>query len=295
MKILRICVGVSASGKSTYAKELVSQGWVEINRDYWRFKHYCNGVQDWSLYKFSKQKEDFVTLLCESNWDYAVENKLDVIVSNTNLNIKDQNYWKAKAEKAGYSFEIKYFPVTLTEALKRDKKRGALSVGQDVVFDQWQKWLVISGARKYEPDVFKPKAIILDIDGTVALTNGRSHYDYSVAVLNDSPRLDVLEMVSAYASVTGAEIICVSGRESICRKYTEDWLLCHYVDNTKLFMRKAGDSRCDTIIKEEIFWNDIEPHYNVIAAFDDRKRVVRKWIDIGIPLVLDVSKTYKEF
>lgn len=295
MPKLIITCGVSGSGKSTYAKELVKEGWWEINRDFWRFKQYCGGVQDWSLYKFTKEREAFVTFLCEHDWDYAVDNHKDVVVSNTNLNKKDHDYWKAKADKAGYEFEVRYFPITLTEAMKRDKKRGALAVGQDVLFAQWQKWLEISGARKYEPNENRPKAIILDIDGTVALTNGRSHYDYSEAVLTDRPRLDVIDLVETYAVTQGANILCVSGRSDICKNPTKEWLDNYRVDYSQLLMRKDGDDRCDTIIKEEIFWEDIAPYYNVIAAFDDRKRCIRKWIDLGIPLVLDVSRNYLEF
>jgi len=289
--------GVSASGKSTNVEELRKLGWkfVELNRDEWRFKLFVEGEPSWAKYKFSKERENTVTEKLNELFDYAVANLLPVIVSNTNLNKKDHLYWENKAKEVGYDFEVKYFPVTLTEALKRDKKRGALSVGQDVIFDQWQKWLEITGAKKYVPNEFKPKAIILDIDGTIALTNGRSHYDYSEAVLSDTVRLDVLEMVSAFASTMGADIICVSGREEICREDTEEWLTSHYVDNTELHMRKAGDDRCDTIVKEEIFWEHIEPHWNVIAAFDDRPRVIRKWKDIGIPLVVSVQSDYKEF
>jgi predicted kinase len=290
-------VGCSGSGKSTAARELkqLLPNVVELNRDEWRFKLFTDGVQDWSKYKFSKEKEDAVTAKLEELFYQAVANLSPIVVSNTNLNKKDQDYWKKKAEEVGYDFNIKYFPETLTTLMKRDKKRGALAVGQDVLFAQWQKWLEISGARKYEPDENKPKAIILDIDGTVALTNGRSHYDYSEAVLTDRPRLDVIDLVETYAVTQGAQIICVSGRSDICKNPTKEWLDNYRVDYSQLFMRKGGDDRCDTIIKEEIFWEDIAPYYNVIAAFDDRKRCIRKWIDLGIPLVLDVSKTYVEF
>ncbi len=294
---LTLYCGVSASGKSTNVEELRKLGWkfIELNRDEWRFKLFTDNKPDWSLYKFTKDREAKVTEKLNELFDYAVSQMLPVIVSNTNLNKKDHDYWKAKAEEVGYEFEVKYFPITLTEALKRDKKRGALSVGQDVIFDQWQKWLEITGAKKYVPNEFKPKAIILDIDGTIALTSGRSHYDYSEAVLTDVPRIDVIDMVSCYTNSLGAEIICVSGREDKCREATQQWLDTYCVDNTKLYMRKTGDSRCDTIVKEEIFWEHIEPYYNVIAAFDDRPRVIRKWKDIGIPLVVSVQKDYKEF
>lgn len=66
MAKLLLCCGVSGSGKSTFAKELVRQGWSEINRDYWRFKTYCNGVADWSLYKFTKERENYVSCMIGS-------------------------------------------------------------------------------------------------------------------------------------------------------------------------------------------------------------------------------------
>ncbi len=295
MPKLIITCGVSGSGKSTYASELVRQGWKEINRDWYRFQLYCNGERDWSKYKFTKERESEVSKQCEIDFSWARTFGINIIVSNTHLNQKDHTYWKTKAEESGYAFEVVYFPITLTEALKRDKKRGALSVGQDVLFDQWQKWLTITNAPKYVPNEFKPKAIILDIDGTVALTNGRGHFDYSDAVLTDLPRLDVIELVDAYANMQGAEIICVSGREDKCHDATQQWLDIHLIENTELFMRESGDSRCDTIVKEEIFWEHIEPYFNVVAAFDDRPKMIRKFKDIGIPLVVSVQKDYKEF
>lgn len=290
-------VGCSGSGKSTAAKELKQMlpSVVELNRDEWRFKLFTDGVEDWSKYKFSKQRENDVTEKLNQIFDEAVAQMRPIVISNTNLNKKDIENWKTRAEKAGYDFKVRYFDETLTTLLKRDKKRGALSVGQDVLFKQWEKWLEISGARKYVPNDCKPKAIILDVDGTIALTNGRSHYDYSEAVLTDTGRLDVMELVEAYAASTGSEIIVVSGRKDCCKEYTKEWLEHYNIEYTSLHMRKDGDDRCDTIIKEEIFWEHIEPYYNVVAAFDDRPRMIRKLKDIGIPLVVDVSKDYKEF
>lgn len=296
-QVLHLCCGVSASGKSTWVNELHQSGYkfVELNRDEWRFKLFTEGEPSWSKYKFTKEREQTVTNKLEELFDQAVRNLSPIVVSNTNLNKKDHEYWKKKAEEAGYDFEIKYFDVTLTEALKRDKKRGALSVGQDVIFDQWQKWLKITGARKYTPNEFKPNAIILDIDGTITLTNGRSHYDYSEEVLTDVGRLDVMTLVDSFSSANDALIICVSGREDKCKDYTKEWLGNYYVEYHELHMRKEGDSRCDTIVKEEIFWEHIADKYNVIAAFDDRPKMVRHWKDIGIPLVVSVQKDYKEF
>lgn len=295
MAKLLLCCGVSGSGKSTFANQLVQMGWGEVNRDYWRFSLFTNGVQDWNLYKFTKQREDLVTQHCEATFHGWVAGGYDVVVSNTNLNQKDHDYWKAKAEAVGYEFEVKYFPITLSKAIKRDKKRGALAVGQDVLFDQWEKWLKITKAPRYVPNEFKPKVVLADIDGTIALTTTRSHYDYSEAVLTDKARWDVMQLVEAFANANDAEIICVSGREDICKEHTRQWLNDKGFDYSALHMRKAGDSRSDCIIKEEIFWQEIEPYYNVIAAFDDRPKIVRMLKFLGIPLVVDVSTTVKDF
>ena len=51
----------------------------------------------------------------------------------------------------------------------------------------------------------------------------------------------------------------------------------------KFFMRGAGDSRMDAIVKYELFMTNIAPHYNVRGAFDDRPQVLRMWDTIGLP------------
>ena len=294
MPKLIITCGISGSGKSTYAKELVQQGWKEINRDWWRFQVYTRGVHDWSLYKFTKERENKVTALCLQDFEYTVEDEQDVIISNTNLNKKDQDYWKCKAEEAGYEFEIKYFPITFEEALKRDQKRGALSVGRDVLIQQWGKWLEITNYKTYTPNEDKPKAIWLDIDGTIAINTSRGHHDYD-KVITDSPRLDIISMVKAWSLMDNLQIIFMSGRPDSCREDTIKWLQTYFDDVEYLYMRTTGDFRSDRIIKEELFWEYLEPNWNIVAAFDDRPRVVRLQKDLGIPNVIDVSRGYSEF
>jgi hypothetical protein len=47
-------------------------------------------------------------------------------------------------------------------------------------------------------------------------------------------------------------------------------------------MRRSGDNRCDSIVKEEIYREHIEGKYNVLAVFDDRDRVVDMWRRLGL-------------
>jgi len=49
-------------------------------------------------------------------------------------------------------------------------------------------------------------------------------------------------------------------------------------------MRNDSDTRCDTIVKREMYEEHIEPIYNVVAVFDDRNRVVDMWRELNLPV-----------
>lgn len=128
-------------------------------------------------------------------------------------------------------------------------------------------------------------AIIVDVDGTVALNNGRSPYDWS-RVSEDLPNKPVIAVVEAMAR-TGVKVIFCSGRSEECRPDTEKWLAEHLsgigcVGWGGLFMRKAGDYRQDFIVKAEILEREILPNYNVVVVFDDRDSVVKMWRQLGL-------------
>ena len=62
----------------------------------------------------------------------------------------------------------------------------------------------------------------------------------------------------------------------------------------ELIMRAAGDMRKDSIVKAELFFEHIEPNYNVMMVIDDRPQVIRMWTDIGLD-VINVGNYYEEF
>lgn len=141
----------------------------------------------------------------------------------------------------------------------------------------------------------RPKAVIVDIDGTVAsheLPDGtliRGHFDYR-AVLWDHPKHDVIAVVEALRS-TGHEIIFCSGRPIAddngyrVDQATRAWLVDHlgpWAGLTPLFMRPQFDMRADDVIKREIFDAWIAPTYDVRLALDDRDRVVAMWRSLGL-------------
>lgn len=295
-----LTVGVSASGKTTWANEQLKNdqlkgiNTININRDDIRFNHVLPG-SDWTTYKFTKAREAEVSHIAMQQFIAAVSRNDDIIISDTNLNKVYRDDWIERATDAGYEVIIKEFPIALEEAWKRDAAR-ANGVGHNTIYQQYKQWEEYKGVKKYEPDESKPKAIIVDVDGTIANKCDRSPFEWD-KVGCDTPRLEIINMIRAFARSYGATPIFLSGRDSVCRDITQGWINCHaYMDkDQELYMRAEGDMRKDTIVKEELFWEHIEPTYNVIGAFDDRPVIIRLWHKLGIPNVICVSDPFIEF
>lgn len=287
-----ITVGISTSGKSTLAAEMVEQGYTEINRDFIRFNIVKLGA-DWRNYKFSRQNEQLVTDIHGKMIMEAWTRGDNIIVSDTNLHAPTRNRLIGHLRDLGYEVEVKALPIALEEAWKRDTYRTN-GVGHSVIYQQHQKWNEFVGRRTYVPDPSKRTAIIVDVDGTIAEMNGRGPFDWH-RVGEDKPRQEIIDMVNAMNYYHGHVMIVVSGRSDECRQETLDWMDQHDVNYAYLHMRKAGDYRKDSEVKEEIFWEHIADNYNVVAVVDDRPMMLRRWYDLKMPNVICVGNPYTEF
>lgn len=267
MNKLLILKGLPASGKSTYAKELVAKGWKRVNKDDLR------AMIDDS--KWSKQNEEVIQKLEQEIIARLLINDYNVVVDDTNFGWEAK--WEAFAKSYVVDFEIKFFDVPLMECIERDSKRGDKSVGAKVIQRMYDKYL------KPEPPKWSEEKLncyIFDIDGTLAKMNGRSPYDMT-KISTDIPNHNIT-MIARIISKSGLPIIIVSGREDSCRDETEDWLINNNIPFNELFMRKTGDNRNDAIIKREIYDLELKDKYNILAVFDDRNRVVDMWRSLGI-------------
>lgn len=151
--------------------------------------------------------------------------------------------------------------------------------------------------RKYTGNQ-KITSFIVDLDGTMALhtETDRGHYEYS-KVMNDEPNYPIIEVVEAYARVTGRTPVFTTGRPEVdenvnVRALTTDWIVENTIfipDWFKLVMRKQylvgtnkRDFRPDDIVKEELYRAEIEPYCDISVVFDDRDRVVKMWRRLGL-------------
>lgn len=145
-----------------------------------------------------------------------------------------------------------------------------------------------------------PKAIICDLDGTLSLLNGRNPFDASTCD-KDLPNVPVIECVKAmYAQ--GYKVLFTSGREDQYREPTVRFIEEHvkvlnrdsgfFVNGVQrtmletiyyqLFMRPTGDQRKDSVVKSELFEQNIAKKYNVVFVLDDRNQVVDNWREMGL-------------
>lgn len=223
---------------------------------------------------------------------------LDVVVDDTNLPTRVARDLRRLAVLAGADFEVwDLTDVPYEECLRRNAERtGRVRVPDDRMFDMYQRFVkgkthplslpdepadVAGTAVPYVPLVGAPKAVMVDIDGTVALMCGRSPFD-ETRVHEDRPNLAVITAVRAMHAAQHAVIFC-SGRTAACREATEKWLREHVaVPYEALHMRAVGDTRKDSIVKVEIFDREIRYHYDVTAIFDDRAQVVQAWRSLGL-------------
>lgn len=117
--------------------------------------------------------------------------------------------------------------------------------------------------------------VLVDIDGTLALRNGRNPFDWE-RVHTDQPNMPVVNCVRALSN-QGYEIVFVTGREELLRESTMGWIQEHLGINGRLLMRVTGDYRPDVVVKSEFIEQEAINPKDVLLVFDDRESVVKMW------------------
>lgn len=308
--------GLPASGKSTWAKRMVgkwqdgspvvdpSAKFVRVNMDDIRnmlgFGQNSGTDLGWTkdLEKIALDIQD-QSILC------AVKAGNDVIVDNTHIEKNMPKRIKRLFDGEVY-FRVKDFShVTTVECILRDTKRknegepyvgaevirkmaGRLARGSGKLLADWMNDVTLSAP--YMPVPGTLKALLVDIDGTIARHDSRSPYDYT-RVLTDGYHEHIVNLVKMYAR-DGYRILLLSGRPDInnVREDTKRWLKNGDVPFDYLFMR-PGDmlQDNDADVKQFLFDSYIRDYFDIKFMLDDRNRVVRRMRKLAIP-VLQVAE-----
>lgn len=281
MKILRFLVGIPASGKSTLRKELVSLGYSYTNKDEIR-----KGMAKSLNIKEHKVDEKNVIQEEMNQLTSFMLQGHNIVCDNTHVTERHFNRVEQLCKQHGYVFE----PVYLTDSFnvpkchERNLKR-AEQVPVNVIEDMAEMFCNVYFKRKLLPElninkVDNKKAVVFDIDGTLAITTNRSAFEWD-KVCNDKVNHKVAELVEYYKD-KGCTIIVLSGRDSVCRDLTIKWLNDNGIYFDELYMRTKNDYRRDVIVKMELYAQYVYPNYNVELVYDDRAQVTTLWRGLGL-------------
>lgn len=285
MAMLTITRGLPGSGKTTWAK---GTGVTRVNRDDLR----------WMLHgkrTYTREAERQVTAAQRAAVEALLRAGVDVVVDDTNLPARYVREWIELAVRCSATVMVldRFLVVPVEECVRRDAGRPDTDrVGESVIRDLHARYLAgqtlplpVPDAdpppRRYTPPDGAPRAVLVDLDGTVCLRQGRDPYD-ETRVGEDAPNAPVLAAVYAMAAM-GHRVIFMSGRSEGCRAETEKWLNENYqLLYEGLHMRAAGDGRRDAVVKAELFDTHVRDRYRVAAVFDDRRQVVQMWRAMGL-------------
>lgn len=293
---VHITAGLPASGKTTRAMELLADakgGIRRVNLDSIRAMLDGPAAHDVWSHRHEGAAQEVQAAAVRA----CLTQGFDVIVDNTHLGARSLAQVRAVfSEFDDLTFAVHDFTdVPLEECLRRDALRdnpvGEEAIRrldkrrQDAAKGGWKltpAWLADRFVpTPYVADPTLPRAVLVDIDGTLAINVSRGVYDFERCgedSLNDS----VADVVSMYAA-NGHRIVLLSGRGAEYRPQTEAWLGAHAVPYDELHMRPVGDTRRDDVVKAELFDAHVRDRFAVSHSLDDRDRVVSLWRRMGLP------------
>ena len=273
MKKVLILQGLPASGKSKFARELLLAHpgcWVRTNKDLLREMAHAS--------HWSPANEKFIRKLRNTAILMGLSAGKHIVIDDTNFGKNINQIKELVKGLAQVEVNDSFLKVPVEECIRRDLLRPN-SVGKDVIMKMYNQFVrhQLVTPIVYNPNL--PDAIIVDMDGTLALMGDRSPYDISRCDL-DLPNYPVLETVHKLQD--SKTIIIMSGRTADGKEKTESWLNQHGVKYQHLYMRAASDMRKDSIVKQELFERFVQGEYNVSFVLDDRQQVVDMWRGLGL-------------
>lgn len=282
---LLILIGAPGSGKTTFAKYFIrtEENWMRLSRDDFRMMHFTSS-------NISPKEEGFITHMLDASVEVLLKKHSNVLIDATHCRAEYLNHYIEQFNHlADISFKV--FDTDPEEIAERCRKRN-LEAGKFISaavqkkylkeLDELKKSFDFSMRPKTDQrtmiavqDGSLPKAIICDLDGTLALIDDRNPFDATHAD-KDNLNQPVAHTLKVFAK-EGYNILLVSGREERFREPTIRFLEKYAIPYHQLWMRPSRDYRKDSLIKREIFDAQIAGKYYVEFILDDRDQVVDMW------------------
>jgi predicted kinase len=281
-----LCIGIPASGKSTWSMEYVKKNpnYIRVNRDDYRIM-----LKDQPVCE--PKVENYITKCVNNDILTGLHSGFNVIVDQTNCKAK---YIEELCDLVKHFAIVKYriFDISIDKAIERDKNRKYM-VGEVVIRRMHKNYVDLMDSfdfteRRPVPLIIKervntdklPEAVICDLDGTIAFNNGkRSFYDDNC--ITDDLSETVLEQLLFHKALQRT-IIIMSGRDMNALESTTMWLNHHKVPYDHIYLRAVNDGRKDHIVKEELYNTFVKDKFFVKLVYEDRESVVEMWRGLGL-------------
>jgi beta-phosphoglucomutase-like phosphatase (HAD superfamily) len=143
----------------------------------------------------------------------------------------------------------------------------------------------------------KPRAVVWDLDGTLADDRARAHFveveagrardwhSYFDAIDTDPPIAASMEVLRALR-LAGLRIVFLTGRPDYTRPKTERWLEANgLTEYDLLVMRPEGEQRPAGLFKVDAVAR-LGEEYELVCAFEDRIDVADHLREAGVPVFL---------
>ncbi len=235
--------------------------------------------------QYTPERKDTLDAMRKFAFAKLIELKQNIVIDATNLNPAQEIYYRRVIDEhneqvkytgkgEGYTFRIKDFTnVSIGECLSRNRLRQ-FPVPEKAIYDMYNQFLRTEKQHTKQDDNLK-HCIIVDIDGTMSITDGRSPFDMS-KVYQDATNPGVVTMVRTMDNAL-YKIIFITGRDESARANTVKWLAdkAHIKPGYELYMRPDGDARPDTEYKKDLYNEVIKDKYYVVFWIEDRWRLVQ--------------------
>ena len=278
-------VGAPGSGKTTFARYFLrtEENWIRLCRDDFRMMQFAAA-------NMSNREEQLITEMIDASISTLLLKKSNVLIDATHCRKQYINHYIERFNHIA-DISLKLFDMDEATLAERCEKRFH-ATGKLIPRSVLKKFIEELEALKKEfdfaprpkvdihvsanlQDANLPKAILCDLDGTLALICNRNPYD-AARCYEDELNEPVANVLRSYYS-NGYQILLISGREECFQEPTIRFLEKHSIAYNKLWMRKSKDFRKDAIIKKEVFHAEVAGKYFIEFVLDDRNQVVDMW------------------
>ena len=297
-QVILLLQGCPASGKSTFAEKLFQaskehEDTLEDHKN--KFVIVCRddirAAKGIDQRDFSRENE--VTKEQMKQIHEIMDLGYSVIVADTNLNPKYFHIWDELAKEYNAEVQKLLIYIPYWEAVKRDKARDrhvghrAIEKFYRLYFpDRLKEELTDNRPINESYSMMAEDCVICDLDGTIALHQGRSPYEWD-KIPSDKMDVRMARVLQNYYE-QGVNIIFLSGRPEHVYATTMQWLndsldKLGFDLNYQLILRSETDNRKGAITKKDLYEKLIAEHgYNVLCVFEDSNSCVEMWRSLGL-------------